>query len=190
MTAMHRTWIVILAGLFVAAILGGCAKEPSEADVLTRGKELVEKGGCTSCHTPKVFTERGPVLDESRLFSGHPHDDTDIPRLDADQLKSEWVTFNFNQTCWVGPWGAAFAANLTPDMETGLGEWTVAMFIEAVRTGTHKQVAGAAHPMPWGWVGAAPDRDLKAMFVYLQSVEPVVNNVPPRVPIEGLLRED
>ena len=42
-----------------------------------------------------------------------------------------------SRTGFAGPWGTSFAANLTPDPETGLGDWTEQNFIEAIRTGHH-----------------------------------------------------
>ena len=53
---------------------------------------------------------------------------------------SAWVVAtNDDFTAWSGPWGVSFAANLTPDRNTGLrsGVWTEDLFIKALRTGTH-----------------------------------------------------
>ena len=36
-------------------------------------------------------------------------------------------------TAWAGPWGVSFTANLTPDKETGLGDWTEEQFIATMQ---------------------------------------------------------
>ena len=40
-------------------------------------------------------------------------------------------------TAWSGPWGVSYTANLTPDVDTGLGAWTVRDFKATIRTGRH-----------------------------------------------------
>ena len=73
----------------------------------------------------------------------------------------------------------SFAANLTSDMNTGLGVWTEEMFLSALKSGKHmgrgRQILP---PMPWNYYGQLPDDDLRAMFAYLKSTKPVMNRVP------------
>uniref|UniRef100_A0A7V3E8U5 Diheme cytochrome c-553 n=1 Tax=Ignavibacterium album TaxID=591197 RepID=A0A7V3E8U5_9BACT len=158
-------------------------KEKSHADKVARGEFLVTFGGCGDCHTPKVFTPKGPVLDTTKMLSGSPST-TQISEVDANLVKpGKWVLFTQDITAAVGPWGASFAANLTPDNETGIGSWNEEMFINAMRTGKH---LGAGRPimppMPWELVGHHSDDDLKAMFAYLKSLKPVKNKVPDYMP--------
>jgi mono/diheme cytochrome c family protein len=81
------------------------------------------------------------------------------------------------------PWGISFAANLTPDQQTGLGGWTAELFIKTMRTGKHFGVARPLlPPMPWFSLAALSDRDLKAVFAYLKSIKPIRNQVPQPVP--------
>lgn len=91
----------------------------------------------------------------------------------------KWVLFTQDITAAVGPLGASFAANLTPDIETGTGSWQLEMFINAMRTGKH---LGAGRPilppMPWEGLGKLSDEDLKALFNYLKSLKPIKNKVP------------
>jgi hypothetical protein len=82
-------------------------------------------------------------------------------------------------TSFVGPWGVSFTANLTPDKETGLGNWTEEMFMMALRTGRHEgKGRPILPPMPFQYVASLTDDDLKAVFAYLQSLPPVRNRVP------------
>ena len=89
-----------------------------------------------------------------------------------------WVAAATN-TAFAGPWGTSFAANLTPDRETGLGTWTYDMFLATMRTGRHQGKGRALlPPMPYFIIGAAEDREVRAIFAYLQSMKPVRNHVP------------
>jgi hypothetical protein len=80
---------------------------------------------------------------------------------------------------WVGPWGVSYAANLTPDDQTGIGLWTEDVFIKAMRTGKHMgEGRPILPPMPWEFVGDMSDDDLKALFAYLKSRPAMKNAVP------------
>ena len=87
-------------------------------------------------------------------------------------------------TAWSGPWGVSFAANLTPDPETGIWrEMTEEQFIQALRTGRHLgQGRPILPPMPWPLYGKKTDEDLKAIYAYLQTIPPIRNKVPDPLP--------
>jgi hypothetical protein len=73
----------------------------------------------------------------------------------------------------------SFAANLTPDQNTGLGIWTEDMFVRAIRTGKHMGVSRPIMPpMPWPVFRNASDEDLKSIFAYLRTIPAVTNHVP------------
>ena len=73
----------------------------------------------------------------------------------------------------------SFAANLTPDKNTGLGIWTEDMFVKALKLGKHMGTSRPIlPPMPWNWYGQLPEEDLKAMFAYLKSIPAIRNKVP------------
>lgn len=64
--------------------------------------------------------------------------------------------------------------NLTPDAETGkIFTWTEEIFIHRFRQGV--QIQGTI--MPWGAFKNMTDTELKAIYRYLQSVEPVHNEI-------------
>ncbi len=162
----------------------GCVQEQQKTEMtheklVERGKFLVAVGGCTDCHTPKVFGPQGPQPDTTRFLAGYPAENP-LPQVDMNLVQpGKWVLFTQDITGAVGPWGASFAANLTPDNETGLGTWQLEMFVNAMRTGKH---LGAGRlilpPMPWENVGKLSDEDLSAIFNYLKSIKPVKNKVP------------
>jgi hypothetical protein len=82
-------------------------------------------------------------------------------------------------TAFTGPWGVSYAANLTPDQNTGLGIWDEKMFMTAIRTGRHMGTSRPIMPpMPWPAFRNASDDDLKAIYAYLRTIKPVTNHVP------------
>ncbi|WP_242133478.1 c-type cytochrome [Aestuariivivens marinum] len=151
-------------------------------DPVKRGEYLVNSVGCHDCHTPKKFTEHGMELDSSRLLSGHPADE-ELPPYDAETAKG-YILFSMGLTSATGPWGTSFAANLTPD-DTGIGSWTEAQFMTAIRKGLYKGLEGSRPllpPMPWEQYRNLNDDDLKAIFAYLKSLPPVENLVHAPIP--------
>jgi mono/diheme cytochrome c family protein len=65
-----------------------------------------------------------------------------------------------------------YPANLTPDMATGLGSWTEADFIRALREGKRPDGTALDPTMPWKAFGQMTDTELKALWLFLQSVPP------------------
>jgi hypothetical protein len=180
---------LFLTLLFIVPVLLQFNCNKSEKTVMTkeemqtRGAYLVNLGGCNDCHSPKVFTDMGPMPDTTKLLSGHPAD-SKLPMIDTGMVQpGKWYLGSSDLTAWVGPWGISFTANLTPDGPTGLGTWTDEVFIKALRTGKHMGVGRPIlPPMPWPFIRKATDEDLKSIFAYLQSLPPVRNKVPDPVP--------
>lgn len=151
-------------------------------ELINRGEYLVNLGGCNHCHSPKIMTDKGPMVDPDRMLSGHPANDS-LPTYDAETAKS-FVLFTMDLTSSTGPWGTSFSANLTPDV-TGIGTWTEEQFFTALRKGKFKGLEGSRPilpPMPWEDIGKLSDQDLKAIFAYLKSIKPVENVVPTPIP--------
>jgi hypothetical protein len=171
-----------------AVVLAGCTQPPPSEPAapaapalsqVERGERLVIGGGCHDCHTPKKIGPTGPEADLDRKLSGHPETDK-ITAPFATQKGSPWqIHINDHLTAWSGAWGVSFAANLTPDTNTGIGIWTEEQFVKALKEGKHM---GAGRPilppMPWNWYGQLPEEDLKAMFAYLKSIPAIRNQVP------------
>lgn len=169
---------VAAACVFVSASAGA---EGRDAALIKRGGQLVAFGDCVTCHTPFRMGANGPEKDMARGLSGHPEDLKlpPPPRLDNDW---NWAG-SATMTAFVGPWGTTYAANLTPDKETGIGGWREKDFIQAMRTGKHLGVARPIMPpMPWQSIASLPDKDLRAMFAYLMAQPPVKNKVPDYAP--------
>jgi mono/diheme cytochrome c family protein len=156
------------------------AEEPA-AELVARGRYLVTVGTCNDCHTPTKIGPNGPEPDTSRLLSGHPEDFMPPPGPPAQGpwIVSAAATF----TAWSGPWGTSFTANLTPDPETGLGQWTLRNFVDTIRNGRHMgRGRPILPPMPISQYKHLTDEDLAAIFAYLRSVPAVSNRVPEPLP--------
>lgn len=188
--------IVLLATLAMGGVLlvscepqkteSPVALDSSKAQMIARGKYLVNTSACNDCHSPKIMTPHGPEPDASRLLSGHPSNAA-IPKVNSDALK-DWVLFNQDLTSAVGPWGVSFAANITSD-ETGIGNWSEKQFLTAIRMGKYKGLEGSRNllpPMPWQVYNGMTDADLKAIYAYLKTTKPVVNVVPAPIAAQNI----
>lgn len=166
----------------VVTLLATAAPKPSAPVAVQRGEYLVKGGGCGDCHTPMKLGPAGPEPDMTRMMSGHPEALVmpPAPRLP----EGPWMgIFSATMTAWAGPWGVSYSANLTPDRATGMGDWTVQQFLDAIRTGRHLgKGREILPPMPIPAIRNLNDADLKAMFAYLQTVPAIANRIPEPIP--------
>lgn len=138
---------------------------------IERGRYLVMIAGCHDCHSPKSDAQMTP--DPNRLLSGRPSTMTPAPSPAQGEIHA-----SLDLTAWYGPWGVSYAANLTPDAETGIGKrYNEASFINAIRTGKKPEGEPLLPPMPWPVYKNMTDEDLKSIYAFLQTVKPVHNNV-------------
>lgn len=124
--------------------------EPPAKDLVKYGAYLAGPiAHCADCHTPR--TETGQA-DRSRLFAGG---------------------FRFK-----GPWGTSYAANLTPDRETGIGRYSDAQIVAGLY-GAHADGRPVLPPMPSAYyAGKIRQADIQAIIAYLRSLAPIRNVVP------------
>lgn len=116
-----------------------------------RGEYLARIMDCGGCHTGGALT-------------GQPD-----PRL---HLAGSGIGFAIPDL------GVFYPPNLTPDRETGLGGWSEADIMRAVRTGVRPDGRILAPVMPWHAYAALNDADARALARYLRSLPPVRNEVP------------
>lgn len=119
-------------------------------DAVARGKYLVTVISCGDCHTP-----------------GHLLGKPDLARA----LSGSDVGFE------IPGLGVFHGSNLTPDKETGIGNWTEEQIVTAIRTGKRPDGRMLAPAMPWMSFAALSDEDARAIAVYLKSLPPVANKV-------------
>ena len=74
-----------------------------------------------------------------------------------------------------GKWGSAATANLTPD-PSGISYYTEDLFIKAIRTG-YVGARPLSAIMPFEFYRGMTDDDLKAIYAYLKTLQPVKHSV-------------
>lgn len=143
----------VIATLFTFAVSSISLTFQARAaeDQIARGKYLVTLGGCSDCHTPGTFLGH-PDMDK---FLGGSDVGFDIPGL-----------------------GVFPGRNLTPDKQTGLGNWTDAQIIKAMTTGVRPDGRTLAPIMPYLALSQLTPADAQAIVAYLRSIKPVANAVP------------
>ena len=76
------------------------------------------------------------------------------------------------------PVGTLYPPNLTPDIETGLGNWMLPWFVAAMQQGLHRDGSNLIPAFPYGSYRSMKFEDVADLFAYLQSLLAVKNQVP------------
>jgi mono/diheme cytochrome c family protein len=144
-----------ISGLMSVALATAVVFLPQQAFAqsaqIKRGLYLVNIGGCNDCHTPGSFLGK---RDTTRTLAGSD------------------VGFGIpGMGVFVGP-------NLTPDKETGLGNWTNEQIVTAIRTGKRPDGRMLAPVMPYNDFAALTKEDALAIAGYLKSLPAISNKVP------------
>jgi len=113
---------------------------------------------------PDTAEERGKYLvDAGNCFSCHTRED--------GEAFAGGVAFET-------PFGTLYSTNITPDKETGIGDWTV----DDLRRAMHEGIArdgGALFPaFPYPSYTKVSDADVADIYAYLRAVEPVKYTAP------------
>ena len=117
---------------------------------LTRGDYLVNHvTDCMACHAEHDWTNREAPILPGKLGSGQ----------DMNLLK--------------GFPGRVYAPNITPDPETGAGNWTDDQLARAIREGVSHDGRALFPFMPYPDYRAMSDEDLASIIVYLRILPPV-----------------
>ena len=130
------------------------------AEQIERGQYLVGLLGCGSCHTNGALVGAANM---QHLLAGS---DTGIawsnPLVDRNP-------------------GIVYPANLTPDIETGIGSWSVQEVVAMIQTGVSKHSGQTLPVMPWPSYANIHADDALAIAAYLKSLPPVRHQVPANV---------
>jgi mono/diheme cytochrome c family protein len=132
----------------------GHVPQPDHSNKVKYGEYLVTMAGCIECHTP---AKQGKPLQGMTLAGGQE--------------------FQF-------PGAVVVSANITPDLETGIGRWTERDFLDRVYQ--YKEYAEKGSPqvgpesftlMPWLNFAQLEPEDLKAIYAFLRTQQPVYHVV-------------
>jgi len=154
---LPRTEIMFPVSLLIksAPQPAGSVPPPNRADRVKHGEYLATIAGCTDCHTPM---DKGRPLPGKFLAGG---------QVFATTL------------------GTVVTANITPDLETGIGKWSEEYFLKKFYD--YKDYALGAAPklpgpeaftlMPWLSFSRLPPEILSDIYSYLRTVPAVHNSV-------------
>lgn len=133
----------------ISLVFFTCSNARAEGDVLARGDYLVNGiVACGNCHTPR--NADATAVENMRLAGGFLIEEPEF---------------------------RAYAPNITQDHETGIGSWTDAEIMRAIREGVRKDGTIIGPPMPIPSYREMSDADVKAIVAYLRTVKPVRNSV-------------
>lgn len=120
---------------------------------IERGKYLSNGAGfCIDCHSTRdVSKYSGPVKHGTEGMGGD----------------------NYGE-------GAGFvpARNITPDKETGIGNWTDGEIFRAITAGVDKDGKFLAPMMPYQLFSKMDREDIYAIIAYIRTLKPIKNSVP------------
>jgi mono/diheme cytochrome c family protein len=127
---------------------------PDTSNLLEYGKYMTTIAGCADCHTP---AERGVPIEGMDFAGGF-----EFPLPNGTVVRS---------------------ANITPDSDTGIGDWDEELFVEMFKSFDDPEDASDVgrgeftSVMPWYEYSGMTEKDLSAIFAYLRTQKPVSNSV-------------
>lgn len=120
---------------------------------LERGQYLVTSvNGCIFCHSEIDWQSPGFPVKAGTEGGGRSWADEGLP----------WIT----------------APNITPDPETGAGDWTDDMLARAIREGISHDGRTLFPLMPYHQYKYMSDEDLASVIVYIRSLQPLRRTLP------------
>lgn len=128
-------------------------ERPAKTGLVNYGHYIVTIAACIECHTQ---VKKGQIIPELAYSGGR----------------------EFQM-----PNGTVRSANITPDAETGLGNWTEQAFISRFKAYTDsasifKVTADRVNTiMPWSMYAGMDTTDLRAIYAYLKTIRPIKNKV-------------
>jgi mono/diheme cytochrome c family protein len=179
-------WLLIgvmaLAGVLVIAItltIGwrpfiGPKARPLSSRTFERTPQRVERGryiatalcGCLYCHSHHEWAAPGTLIVPGTEGAGEVQPETDLP-------------------------GRIVAPNLTPDPETGAGNWTDDQLARSIREGIGHDGRALFPMMPYTHYREMSDEDVASVIVYLRSLPAVRRELPKTeiiFPVKYLIR--
>lgn len=135
-------------------VIGAAACQRTQTSRIARGSYLANGvGRCFWCHSPQTSTN--PSLPKPDLLGSGDLLDPNLPIV---------------------------APNLTPDPDTGLGKWTDAEIVRAVREGRGRDGRRLRSDHPAAYFSVMTDDDASALVAYLRSLRPIRHELPRSAP--------
>ena len=120
---------------------------------LKNGRTMFFAGGCASCHAAPATA-----------------------RCDAPKSRGKFTLAGGR--CLKTPFGTFYVPNISPDKETGIGGWSTAQFIKAMRQGISPQGEHYYPAFPYTSYQRMFEKDLIDLKAFLDTLPAVKSNVP------------
>jgi len=135
-------------------------KEDSMKRALTKGNYLANHvAACIHCHSTRDFTKySGPVVPGTEGAGGQAFSNKVLDAIP----------------------GILYSKNITPDMETGIGNWTDEEILRAITKGINNKGDTLFPLMPYPHYNKMAKEDLLNIIAYLRTLKPIKNKVPER----------
>ena len=157
--------VVALAALGVTYLtLRKPAQRAASAERIAASPERIERGrylathvtGCFACHSERTYAYAMPFVPGREGVGGHIWD-----------KRSGFA-------------GVLAAPNITPDPETGLGNWTDGEIVRAIREGVDRNGTALFPIMPYTYFSSMSDEDAASIVAYLRTLRPLTYARPAR----------
>jgi len=138
-------------------------------ELLERGTYLVEHVLlCNDCHSERNWT----------IYGGPPQPPFGAGR-ECMTRRTETIGVRVSAGQGNCP-GVLCIRNITPDPDSGIGNWTDGELSRAIREGVDHQGKGLFPIMPYFIYRSLSDADMKAVIAYMRNLEPVSAERPER----------
>ncbi|GBE44367.1 nicotinate dehydrogenase subunit B [bacterium BMS3Bbin10] len=152
-------WTGVLLGILgafvsLAPVARGQVPAPGAvAPNLKNGETMFNAGGCASCHAAPASAKcDGPKIKDRLMLAGG--------------------------RCLKTPFGIFYVPNISPDKESGIGGWSVAHFVKAMRQGLSPQGEHYYPAFPYTSYQRMFVKDLTDLKAFLDTLPAVKSTVP------------
>jgi mono/diheme cytochrome c family protein len=121
---------------------------------------------------------RGRLIFQSLAHCDDCHSQRDFTRFGGPVVESGRGRGNILSAFMKGVPGTLVAPNITPDRETGIGNWTDGEKIRAIREGVDRDGRALIPAMPYPHFRNMSDEDVQSVVAYLDTLSPVRNPLP------------
>ncbi len=148
---------VVLTGFLLAVFAVLTSVVPVQAAAaapdLKNGRTMFFAGGCASCHAaPATATCDAPKSKDKLILAGG--------------------------RCLKTPFGTFYVPNISPDKKSGIGGWSTAPFLKAMKEGVSPQGEHYYPAFPYPSYQRMIERDLVDLKAFLDTLPAVTSNVP------------
>ncbi len=181
---MSKIWNKILLALAIAIAIAA-----STLTYLIRRQPIIAPPAAIRVEMTPERIARGKHLFEDVMGCDGCHSDGDISRFGRPVTEGRGKGLVFPAE--LGLPGTVVAANITPDLETGIGAWTDGEKIRAIREGIDRAGHTLFPMMPYANYRSLSDEDAQALVAYLNTLPAVRNPLPRtslRFPVSLLIK--